>query len=109
MLSGATTRWVFLCVRLGTPGESSWIRWLFDYHLLETSNADPLSAYEWSEGVLNCLGRACACAKDELTKQDDPDCLVCAEPLDLSDLKFKPCQCGMQVRDTSLSNGGFES
>ena len=29
--------------------------------------------------------------------QDDPDCLLCAEPLDLSDLNFKPCQCGMQV------------
>lgn len=29
--------------------------------------------------------------------KDDPDCLLCAEPLDLSDLNFKPCQCGMQV------------
>lgn len=33
----------------------------------------------------------------KLTEQDDPDCLVCAEPLDLSDLNFKPCQCGIQV------------
>jgi hypothetical protein len=32
-----------------------------------------------------------------LIQQDDPDCLLCAEPLDLSDLNFKPCQCGMQV------------
>jgi hypothetical protein len=31
------------------------------------------------------------------SSQDDPDCLLCAEPLDLSDLNFKPCQCGMQV------------
>jgi CCR4-NOT transcription complex subunit 4 len=30
-------------------------------------------------------------------KQDDPDCLLCAEPLDLSDLNFRPCQCGLQV------------
>ncbi|ORX39960.1 hypothetical protein BD324DRAFT_246136 [Kockovaella imperatae] len=29
--------------------------------------------------------------------EDDPDCLLCAEPLDLSDLNFKPCQCGMQI------------
>nr|ODN87984.1 CCR4-NOT transcription complex subunit 4 [Cryptococcus depauperatus CBS 7841] len=28
---------------------------------------------------------------------DDPDCLLCAEPLDLSDLNFKPCQCGLQI------------
>ncbi|WWD16013.1 hypothetical protein CI109_100438 [Kwoniella shandongensis] len=29
--------------------------------------------------------------------EDDPDCLLCAEPLDLSDLNFKPCQCGLQI------------
>ncbi|ORY24964.1 hypothetical protein BCR39DRAFT_545379 [Naematelia encephala] len=29
--------------------------------------------------------------------EDDPDCIVCAEPLDLSDLNFKPCQCGIQI------------
>ncbi|KAL7424105.1 transcriptional repressor general negative regulator of transcription subunit 4 [Cryptotrichosporon argae] len=29
--------------------------------------------------------------------EDDPDCMVCAEPLDLSDQNFKPCQCGMQI------------
>lgn len=31
--------------------------------------------------------------------QDDPDCMVCAEPLDLSDQNFKPCQCGLDVSD----------
>lgn len=25
--------------------------------------------------------------------------MVCAEPLDLSDQNFKPCQCGLQVSD----------
>lgn len=39
----------------------------------------------------------------ELIQQDDPDCLLCAEPLDLSDLNFKPCQCGMQVSLSSFS------
>ncbi|WWC69327.1 uncharacterized protein I206_103265 [Kwoniella pini CBS 10737] len=29
--------------------------------------------------------------------EDDPDCIICSEPLDLSDLNFKPCQCGMQI------------
>ncbi|RXK38595.1 hypothetical protein M231_04101 [Tremella mesenterica] len=29
--------------------------------------------------------------------EDDPDCVVCAEPLDLSDINFKPCQCGLQI------------
>jgi hypothetical protein len=35
-------------------------------------------------------------------KQDDPDCLLCAEPLDLSDLNFRPCQCGLQASFPSL-------
>ncbi|KAL1406823.1 transcriptional repressor general negative regulator of transcription subunit 4 [Vanrija albida] len=29
--------------------------------------------------------------------EDDPDCMVCAEPLDLSDQNFKPCHCGLQI------------
>lgn len=49
----------------------------------------------------NCL--AWPSPRAPLTQQDDPDCLLCAEPLDLSDLNFKPCQCGMQVSRTRMS------
>lgn len=30
--------------------------------------------------------------------QDDMDCPLCLEELDISDLNFKPCPCGYQVR-----------
>lgn len=30
--------------------------------------------------------------------QDDMDCPLCLEEMDLSDLNFKPCPCGYQVR-----------
>lgn len=37
-----------------------------------------------------------------LLLQDDMDCPLCLEELDLSDLNFKPCPCGYQVRFFSL-------
>lgn len=30
--------------------------------------------------------------------QDDMDCPLCLEEMDISDLNFKPCACGYQVR-----------
>lgn len=37
-------------------------------------------------------------------RQDDMDCPLCLEEMDISDLNFKPCPCGYQV---SLDPGGF--
>ncbi|KAK4689748.1 CCR4-NOT transcription complex subunit 4, partial [Tremellales sp. Uapishka_1] len=56
------------------------------------TSATPSSSGGVNREVLKGLQDA-AWSDDE----DDPDCLLCAEPLDLSDLNFKPCQCGMQI------------
>lgn len=34
-------------------------------------------------------------------EQDDIDCLICCEPIDLADINFKPCPCGFRVRRES--------
>lgn len=66
----------------------------------------------WSDDEVRKLGRPCMklvafLNGDHLAlsverslmawSQDDPDCILCAEPLDLADQNFKPCQCGLQV------------
>lgn len=66
----------------------------------------PLELHYLAHLAATCMKFGSALTVDrgkELIQQDDPDCLLCAEPLDLSDLNFKPCQCGMQVSLSSFS------
>jgi len=36
-------------------------------------------------------------------QEEDPECPLCMEEMDLSDINFKPCPCGYQVSSLSLS------
>jgi CCR4-NOT transcription complex subunit 4 len=50
-----------------------------------------LQDVDWSEEEASQSPNACT------DMQEEQDCMVCAETLDLSDLNFKPCQCGLQI------------
>lgn len=34
----------------------------------------------------------------DLAEEESADCPICYDPLDITDLCFKPCPCGFQVR-----------
>lgn len=40
-------------------------------------------------------------------QDDDPECPLCMEEMDLSDVNFKPCPCGYQVRLFLVSRSGL--
>lgn len=37
-----------------------------------------------------------------LSMQDDAECPLCLEEMDISEINFKPCPCGYQVRPPYL-------
>lgn len=57
--------------------------------------------------------RACSCqipCTDSyafLCFQEDQECPLCLEEMDISDLNFKPCVCGYQVRSSRVVSASF--
>lgn len=49
------------------------------------------------------LSFKCMLIKFRTRVQEDNDCPLCAEEMDISDLNFKPCPCGYQVRFYRIS------
>jgi hypothetical protein len=41
--------------------------------------------------------------------EEDVDCPLCMEELDVTDKMFKPCECGYQVRIHAVMHSQYES